>query len=88
MTLDKETLYAYCATGLRSFLDTSLNKPTMLQRTVNPKAACLLYIEVHFFQESNGVPRAGLVLKEQDLFYRINLIESALIPCGQIVFKN
>lgn len=32
MTLEKETLYAYGATGLKSFLDNGLNKPTMLQR--------------------------------------------------------
>jgi hypothetical protein len=87
MTLDKETLYSYGATGLESFLDTGLNKPTMLQRTINPKGACLFYIGV-LFLGSDGVARAGLVLKEQDLFYKINLLGSALIPCGQIVFKN
>jgi len=91
MTLDKETLYAYGATGLESFLDTGLNKPTMLQRTINPKEACLFYIGALFYQ-GEGVARAGLVLKEQDLFYSIRGIapqfDSALIPCGQIVFKD
>ncbi len=88
MTLDKETLYAYGVTGLKSFLDTGINKLTMLQRTINPREACLFYIGVLFQGSKEGVARAGLVLKEQDLFYRINLLGSALIPCGQIVFKK
>ena len=92
MTIDKETLYAYGARGLKSFLDTGLNKPTMLQRTINPKEACLFYIGALFHVTDTRAARAGLVLKEQDLFYRIRGIapefDSALIPCGQIVFKN
>lgn len=103
MTLDKVSLYNYGVTGLRSFLDTGLNKPTMLQRTINPNEECLFYIGVLRYQVSNqalgtsraglhqasgGVMRTGLVLKEQSLYYRINLLDSALIPCGQIVFKN
>jgi hypothetical protein len=73
---------------LKSFLDTGINKPTMLQRTINPKEACLFYIGVLFLGQREGVTRAGLVLKERDLFYRINLLDPALIPCGRIVFKN
>jgi hypothetical protein len=84
MTLGKETLYAYGATGLKSFLDTGLNKPTMLQSTINPKEACLFYIGVLYYQ-AWAPARAELVLKERDLFYRIGGIE---IPCGQIVFKK
>lgn len=89
MTLDKETLYDYGATGLKSFLDAGLNKPTMLQRIINPKEACLFYIGVLIDPAGNNFTRAGLVLKEQDLFYRINpQLDSALTPCGQIVRKN
>ena len=73
MTLDKESLYNYGVTGLKSFLDTSLNKPTMLQRTINPKEACLFYIAALYNQGVDGVVRAALVLKEQDLFYRISI---------------
>ena len=90
MTLSKETLYNYGATGLKSFLDAGLNKPTMLQRTINPKEACLFYTAVLFYQ-AGGTARAGLVLKEQDLFYRISIaqqLDSELIPCGHIVFKK
>jgi hypothetical protein len=85
MTLDREGLYAYGATGLKSFLDSGLNKPTMLQRTINPKEACLFYIGVLYYKTASALGRAELILKEQDLFYRISDVE---IPCGQIVFKN
>jgi len=92
MTLDKETLYDYGATGLKSFLDTGINKPTMLLRTINPKEACLFYIGALFYQGGYGGARAGLVLKEQDFFYSIRgmspQLDSALIPCGRIVLKN
>ena len=68
MTIDKETLYSYGVTGLESLLDTCFNKPTMLQRTINPKEECLFYIGVLFLGESQGAARAGLVLKDQKLF--------------------
>jgi hypothetical protein len=77
------------ATALKSFFDTGINKPTTLQRTINPKEECLFYIVVLRYQGSGGAPRGGLVLKDQDLFYRIAPeLDTALIPCGQIVFKN
>ena len=61
-----------------------------LQRTINPKEAYLFHIVV--LRHYNGVgvtPRGGFALKGQDLFYRIGPeFDSALIPCGQIVFKN
>lgn len=102
MTLEKVPLYNYGVTGLRSLLDTGLNKPSMLQRTINPKEECLFYIAAVRYavphQErtgrtglhpGGGVLRTGFVLKEQDLFYRINIdLDSVLIPCGQLVFKN
>lgn len=104
MRLDKVPLYNYGVTGLRSFLDTGLNKPTRLQRTVNPQEEFLFYTAViqyrvhnhvpdtrrkKLHQEGGGVTRTGILLKEQNLFYRISIDdESSLIPCGQIVFKK
>ena len=87
MTLDKVSLYDYGLTGLISLLDTAFNKPAMLQRTINYKEECLFYIGMLLYQAS-GTVRTGLVLEEQSLFYRINLLDSELIPCGQIVSKN
>ncbi len=89
MTVDKESLYNYGATGLKSFLDAGLRSPTMLQKTINPGEECLFYIGALSYQ-AGGMVRTGLVLKEHDLFYRISIVphfESALFPCGQITVK-
>lgn len=86
MTLDKEPLYDYGLTGLKYFLDTSFNKPTMLRRTINPTEDSLFYI-VAISDGYNGTSRAGLVLKGQTLFYRISMLDS-LIACGHIVLKK
>lgn len=89
MTQDKEALFDYGATGLKSFYNTVLHTPTMLQRTINPKEAYVFYIVVLRHKGVGGTPRGGLVLKEQGLFYKISPeFGSALIPCGQIVFKK
>jgi hypothetical protein len=90
MTLDKESLYDYGSKYLKSLLDTGLNKPTTLQRTINPKEEYFFYIGSLSYH-SGGMVRAGLVLKDQELFYRFSIIphfDSALFPCGHIVFKK
>ena len=93
MTLSKEGLYDYGATGLKSFIDSGLNKSTTLKRTINPKEACLFYIGAVIGEGGfSSAARAGLVLKGRNVFYTIKGIseqlDSALIPCGQIVIKN
>ena len=88
MTNDKESLGDYGLTSLKSFLDTGFYLPPMFHRTINPKEECLFYIAMLFFQ-ARGTARTELVLKEQDLFYRISVgSQHALIPCGQMVFKK
>lgn len=94
MMNEKQILYNYGGKNLESFLD--FNKPTMFQRTINPKEDCLFYIGTVFYQargttwkkdESRGGNRAELVLKGQELFYRmIPQIDS--LPCGHIIFKK
>ena len=64
MTLHKQWDFDFGATGLKSFLDTAFSKPTMLQRTINPKEECLFYITPLFYPRG-GFVRAGL---EQDPF--------------------
>jgi hypothetical protein len=88
MKLDKVSLYGYGITDLKSFLDTGLNKPTMLERTINPQEECLFYVGVHYLN-GDDVTRTGLVLKEQSLFYRISINPgSTLIPCGHIILNK
>jgi hypothetical protein len=62
-----------------------------LKRTIHPKKESLFYIVLLLHVPDNGTIRTGLVLKDQNLFYKTNIawqIDSALIPCGQIVFKK
>jgi len=88
MTPDKELLLNYGITGLKSFLDTGLKNPTMVQRTINPKEEWFVYTGALGY-EANGAARAELVIKEQELFYRISIGPYfELIPCGRIVLKN
>jgi hypothetical protein len=76
--------------SLKSSYEAVLHTLPKLQRTINPKEAYLFRIVVLRHYNGAGVkPRGGFALKGQDLFYRIGPeFDSALILCGQIVFKN
>jgi len=81
--------------GRKQFQDTTLLKafchtPTNLQRTINPNESYLFYtVVLRHHQHGINSPRAGFVLKEQGLFYKIiPELGSALIPCGKLVFKR
>jgi hypothetical protein len=76
--------------SLKSCYEAVLHTLPKLQRTINPKEAYLFHIVVLRHYNGDGVnPRGGFALKGQDLFYRIGPeFDSALIPCGQILFKN
>jgi hypothetical protein len=88
MTFAKTVSYDY-GVDLESFLDNNFHSPTMLKKTISPN-------EEYFFNigalsnQGNGVARAELVLKGEDLFYRIlgPQLEPALIPCGSIRLKK
>ena len=79
--------------GLESYLD--FKKPTMFQKTINPKEECLFHIGTVFYQakgtawgdQSRGGNRAELVLKGQDLFYRM-LPQIDSLPCGHIITEK
>lgn len=85
MTIDKESLHDYGMTGLKFFLDNNIHKPSSLKRTINPKESSGFYVLVLFDMGVGGPFRAGLKLKGQNLFYRINNKE---IQCGKINLKN
>lgn len=94
MTLDKEGLFSYGATGLIPFLDKGLHTPTMLKRTINPNDAYQFYVVVLSYQPKDskftigGGARTELILKGQDFFYLIKHADLGLIPCGKIVLKK
>ncbi len=85
MTIDKVSLFNYGIKDLESFLDSGFHKPTILQRIINSKETCFFYIAA-LSSQPGGTVRAGLVFKEQYLFYKITGItpelDSRLIPCG------
>jgi hypothetical protein len=92
MTVDKIPLYNYGLTNLQSSLDAGFDKPSMLQKTINAKEEYFFYIPVFIYESlGRGSTRLALVLKGQDLFFKISMapdVDSVLIPCGQLVFKK
>src|SRR3569833_1337091 len=72
MTVDKEPLYNYGLTYLKSFLDNSIHKPSSLKRTINPKESSGFYVVILFDKGIGGPIRTGLSIKGQNLFYRIS----------------
>ena len=94
MTLDKEEFYNYGIKDLKSYLDTSFNTPSTLEKILHPKEGCLFYTVAVWSKLGDTAPRAGgvarsvLVLKKQDLFYSISGIAPQAFTCGQITFKK
>ena len=88
--------------AIKSFLDKSIHQSTSLKRTINPKESSGFYV-VKLSLVSEGargggdILRTGLILKGQDLFYRVSVYKSTAppsvisekeIPCGSINLKN
>ncbi len=97
MTIDKEPLYDYGLTGVKSFLDNNIHKPSSLKRTINPKESSGFYVVI-LFEHWMGAPfRTELSIKGQNLFYRISryksdsahsMVYEKEIDCGSINLKN
>lgn len=99
MTIDKEPLHYYGLTGLKSFLDSNIHKPSSLKRTIIPKESSGFYIVILSLTTEGtpgGILRTGLNLRGQNLFYKISryaskvglpLIGENEIPCGSINLK-
>jgi hypothetical protein len=98
MTLDKESLFNHGLTDLASFLDKSIHNPSSLNRTINPKESSGFYVVMLCLVDgAHGTMQTGLILKGQNLFYRISryastpglpLINEKEIDCGSINLKN
>ncbi|MBT28588.1 MAG: hypothetical protein CMO01_02925 [Thalassobius sp.] len=89
LTYDKLASFNYGLTGIKFFLDANFNKATKLQKTINPNEEYIFYIATLSYQAA-GTPRAALILKEQDLYYRMSISPhgSGIIPCGNIALKK
>ena len=97
MTLDKEPLQDYGMKDINPFLDNSINKPSYLGRTINPKESSGFYVIILFEKGVSGTTRTGLYLKGQNLFYKVarytgkqggSFVDEKEINCGSINLKN
>jgi hypothetical protein len=68
MTTDKEPLYNYGLTGLKSFLDNNLSKPSSLKRTISSKESSAFYVVTLYNKGVGGPLRRGLPLKTKIFF--------------------
>lgn len=85
-----EEVYNYGISGIESFLDTGLNKPTSMKIVIQPKQDYILYIGALLYPEFQRA-HSKMLIERQNLVYRILLdppLDSALIPCGRVVFKK
>jgi hypothetical protein len=100
MTVAKEPLYDYGMTGLKSFLDNSIDKPSSIERTINPKESTGFYV-IFLSLTTEIIPgstmRTGLGVKGQNLVYKISryaskqghpLLSEKEINCGSINLKS
>lgn len=85
MTIEKESMFDYGVTNLKSSLDKNFFELSKWVKTIKPKEENLFYIAMLFY-DARGNARTELVLKEQNLFYNIKVgSDQVIIPCGQIV---
>ncbi len=100
MTVDKERSYDYGFSGLKSFLDNNIHKPSLIKRTINPKESTGFYAFI-LSQWPEDAPhfvlRTGLHLDGENLFYQVSrydhtpahsLMDEKKIRCGSISLKN
>lgn len=90
MTADKLSLYSYGISNLESSLAAGFEEPSSLERTVEPTEDFYFYVLLFFQAPKNGPLRTGFVVKDQDLFYKIDIepYGSTLIRCGQLVLNK
>ncbi|MCA0931349.1 hypothetical protein LCM02_02720 [Lutimonas saemankumensis] len=82
MTLDKEHLFLYGLSDLKSVLDAGFNQKSGIQHMIDPNDSYLFYVVALFDKRVDGVVRAGFSLKGQKIIYTINGTE---IECGSIL---
>lgn len=97
MTVDKEPLYLFGLTDLKTFFDKSIHKSSSLKRTISPKKSNGFYVVMLSLVEgAHGTMRTELSLKGQNLYYKIKIDGSKSntksddkeIQCGSINLKN
>ena len=95
LTGNKENFFNNDLTDIDSFLNNNIVKASSLQIKINPKTSSGFYVvrlwvklksnDLNIKDDGNGTTRAGLSIKGQNLFYKLNGKE---IHCGTINLKN
>lgn len=88
-SIDKLSNFNYGLTQIKSYLDANFDNASILQKTINPNEEYFFYV-ITLSYEAAGRPRAGLILKEQDLYYKMSIAPhgSGLVPFGTITLKK
>ena len=88
MTWDKHPLFSYGLLDIGGF-----DQPSEYQKIIDPNEETLFYVVALFYQtkaeawqQERGGNRAELVLKGQDLYYRM-LPQIDALPCGHITIN-
>lgn len=86
MTLEKLELFDYGLTDVPSLLNSESNRLKSLGNKIVSKTAYWFYTPV-FIHKTKWPVRAGLILKDKKLFYKITAgADTVMIPCGGIKF--
>ncbi len=88
-SLDKLSKFNYGLTEIKSYLDANFDNGSVLQKTINPNEEHIFYVMTLSY-EASGTPRAGIILKEQDLYYKMSVAPhgSGIVPVGTITLKK
>jgi len=85
MRYEKVQLFDYGLTNLQSLFNDESNQLEVMKKKISPKEDYFFYVTA--FIEDRGTARAGLILKGNDLFYKITVgSDTALISCGSLNF--
>lgn len=85
MSIDKVSLFNYGLTELDFMINPNLQRLTSLQETIHPKSTSSFYVVTSFSKGLKGVVRAGLSIRDEHFFYRINDTD---IHIGQLNIKK
>lgn len=88
-TVDKLSKFNYGLTEIKPYLDVNFDNASILQKTINPNEEHIFYVMTLSY-EAAGTPRAGLILKEQELYYKMSVAPhgSGIVPLGTITLKK
>lgn len=88
-SIDKLSEFNYGLTEIKPYLDANFDNASILKRTINPNDDYIFYVMTLSY-EAAGTPRAGLILKEQDLSYKMSVAPhgSGIVSFGTITLKK